>query len=81
MFFSANKDTTDKILLWETFKAYARGVCITPKAYLNRKRKTLLDERLVEIRALERKYEWTNSKDMKNEIELKINIVKKVDAT
>lgn len=44
-FFSANEHTLDKTLLWYTFKSYERGVCISQKAYLNKKRKTLLDEK------------------------------------
>lgn len=80
VFLSINKTTTDKAIFWDTLKAYVREVCISQKAYLNKKRKTLLDEKLEEIRELEQQYELTNNKDIKNKMEIK-NFVKTVDAT
>lgn len=65
-FFADNMNTIDKSLLGDTFKAYARSVCISQKVYLNKKGKTRLDEKLMEIKELERQFENTKNKDIKN---------------
>lgn len=47
IFWQANKETENKILLWETFKVFVHGILIGQKAYLKRlKDKIVLDREL-----------------------------------
>lgn len=39
VFFCMNKDTPNKALLWDAFKAYIHGVFVNQKAFLNLKKK------------------------------------------
>lgn len=41
IFFQFNHTTPDKIVLWEPFKAYARGMLINQKAYLRKQQKNI----------------------------------------
>lgn len=46
IFFPVNGGTLAKIILWETFKVYAREILISQKAYIRRRKKGVVEERL-----------------------------------
>lgn len=68
-------------LCWVIFKDYIRGVLISQKAYLNKKKMAMSTETLAEIGLLERQYELTGNKDIKWDMEVKTNIFKLLDAS
>lgn len=68
-FFSVNGDTKDKTVLWETFKAFIRGMCIGQKIHL-RKKKTASSEKMAQgIITFEQEYRETGDLDIRHKLE------------
>lgn len=65
LFFSVNRDTQKKILFWDMFKAYIRGVFISLKAYINKNRQNVSAELRKGIADVETQHKITGAKEIK----------------
>lgn len=73
--------TPHKTLVWDTFKAVIRGVFISLKAYLNRKRQNTVDKLLNKIAMLEAKHKATGLKSIKKELDIKLGKLNLLEAS
>lgn len=67
-FFQFNGSTDDKVLLWETFKVFSRGILMSQKSYLSRKRQKLSEECKRKISILESRHKATPTQVIKQEL-------------
>lgn len=81
IFFHANGDTPDKMFLWETFKAFARGVLIGQRIYMKRKKYRLMIEGLKEVARLEIMYKTTQSLDAKRNLDNETTNIKLLEVS
>lgn len=81
IFFQANRHTTVKTLLWETCKVYIRGVLISQKAYVRRKKEVLVRKGQEEIMSLEERYKRTPTQKMKWRLDAETSKLKLIEVT
>lgn len=70
-----------KALVWDTFKAVIRGIFISQKAYLNKKRQNSIGGLLNDITTFEAKYKATGSGSLKQELNIKISKLHLMEAS
>lgn len=70
-----------KIILWGTFKVYVRGVLISQKAYLNKKKQLATEEALKDITRLEAQHKVSQTDELKRRLNIEVNKLKLIEAT
>lgn len=72
-FFHCNNKTPNKIILWETFKVFTRGILIGQKAYLNKQRQQEIKEQLQETKELERQHKVSYTQESKARLNAEVS--------
>lgn len=81
IFWQANKDTENKILLWDTFKAFVRGIFINQKVHFTRLKKNLIVERQEAIVQLEVLHKQIPTWEIKVRLDSEISKLKLLEGT
>lgn len=80
LFFSVNSMTDNKVILWDTFKAYS-GAFINQKAYVNKKRCEVTEKLMWESGNFGSETNLTKTKELKQELDAEINELKLLETT
>lgn len=73
--------TDDKVMLWDRFKTFVREAFINQKAHVNKKRHEVTEKLIKELAILEAKHKSVKTKELKQELEAKVNELKLLEAT
>lgn len=81
IFFQIPKDMQNKALVWDTFKAYMQGILISKEIYLWKSKKEAVKRLTDEIAILEEQHKRTQTRSLKEELDIKTSKLKIIQAT
>lgn len=76
LFFYTNKNTSDKMLLWDTFKAYIRGILINQKVYVTKHQREASRNILQNIAILEAQHKVSGEDNVKRKLDMETSKLK-----